>query len=712
MNGLTNHNINNLQGGVSQQSDELRYDNQVKSMVNYMVTVSQGLRRRNPISLLDNTTSNHTSDMAIHSYSRGDGLRKYGMTLNANGLKIYEPAQAGTANFEKTVHVIGSDVVTAWAGANWKTDIEFITVGDTTWALNKKQIVAASAPTTPTVVNRAFYWVKRSFDASPSDTNGYAYELIVDGVSYATNHENSLSVIAGLKSALELDGYTVKTSGSTMVITRATPFTFEYGDSWGNQASFGWTTSVAKIADLPSDLTGLTESDVGTISIVGTDRDKFTNYYLKWTGEYWTETFKEGFDIVIDKTTMPCKLIQVDDNTFEFGFVGEYTLSDAPISYTAGQKDAFVLRWNEGWEKRWKGDEDSAPTPSFVGSTISNMFFFKNRLGFTSEDNIILSEAGQYYNFFPTTAMDILDSDPIDAGIDSNTVSIIRNVNATSGALTLWADNAQFLLSGGEILSPATTRISQTSSYSVSNNLKPLDIDNEILFFNANGSWLEVMTYNPASLQADKSSAEKLSSHIPEYVPANIDTACVSTVNNLVFLFSKSNPNDIYVYKYFVSNQERKISAWFKWTFAETIIDIDVIDNNLMMMANTNDVLVMDLEPLDITGTFLDRGVTTYQSDVILSRYNVITNQDSMTIREPFYMKNIKVKKQGKVDFVIINNERAKETIVNNKHLGRKLVVGGNTEKVDTGFRTSYDVGCEINTISLEGRLQMKSRNI
>jgi len=83
-----------------------------------------------------------------------------------------------------------------------------------------------------------------------------------------------------------------------------------------------------------------------------------------------------------------------------------------------------------------------------------------------------------------------------------------------------------------------------------------------------------------------------------------------------------------------------------------------------------------------------------------------------MTTREPFYMKNIKVNRQRKGDFVIINNERNNETIVNNKHLGRKLVVGGNTGKVNTGFRTTYDVGFQIDTISLEGKLHMKSRNI
>ena len=36
-----------------------------------------------------------------------------------------------------------------------------------------------------------------------------------------------------------------------------------------------------------------------------------------------------------------------------------------------------------------------------------------------------------------------------------------------------------------------------------------------------------------------------------------------------------------------------------------------------------------------------------------------MTRQGTMTTREPFYMKNIKVNKSGKVDFIIINDERS-----------------------------------------------------
>jgi hypothetical protein len=132
----------------------------------------------------------------------------------------------------------------------------------------------------------------------------------------------------------------------------------------------------------------------------------------------------------------------------------------------------------------------------------------------------------------------------------------------------------------------------------------------------------------------------------------------------------------------------------------------------LFVLANDRDILSLELEPQNIEENFLDKGTVSYDSSVIMSKYNVSTQQGTQTIREPFYVKNIKVSRQGKVDFDIINEERNSTTTVASKHLDRKLVVGGNSSKVKTGFSTSYDTGCQIDTVSIEGRLQSKSRNV
>jgi hypothetical protein len=699
---LINHNINNLSGGVSQQPEESRFDNQVEIMENCQVTVAQGLRRRNPLNFVNTTALNHQDNMITHAYDRGDGLEKYGMILDDNGLRVFD--EMGNP---KVVNAVGSLPTSSWSNVNWKKDIEFLTVGDTTWILNKKEVTAITSDLTTTYTDKnkfAFYWAKRSFDngKSGADQEGYDYEVVLNGTKFTTNKTTTLEVISDLKTKIEAAGYTVKSSSSVMRISRSTNFTFASGDSWGNQASVGWRDSVAKIADLPSDMDGFTETDVGVISITGTDRDDFTSYYLKYIDDAWKEAVKSGIEYKIDPNTMPAKVVRQSNGSFSFGF-----------NIINASHEGFEY---DSWEDRTVGDDDSSPIPSFINGTISNMFFFKNRLGFTSEENVILSETGAYYNFFATTAMDILDSDPIDAAIDSNTVSIIRNVNATAGAVTMWTDNGQFVLSGGEILSPATTRISQSSSYSCENSLSPVVVDNEIIFFNKKDGHIDILTYSPATLNTDKSTGESISSHVPIYIPSTIASVVEAPGYNMLFLLDGANHNDVYVYSYFIRNNERIISAWYKWVFPIQIRTLNMLSNTLFLLGGTNGIYNMNLQPQDVSLEFQDQiSATTrssYTSNVVLSRFNVQTDQNTQNIRTPFYIKNIVANTEGDVDLTIENLERQTTKTIDKRFLQRRLFIGGNSDKIKIGFTSSYATGFQIDTINLEGNITPKSKNI
>lgn len=476
-------------------------------------------------------------------------------------------------------------------------------------------------------------------------------------------------------------------------------FDIEFSDSWGNQASVMWRDKVKKLTDLSASMSGFTSEQIGTIAVTGTDRDEYNNYYVYWDGEVWSETIKEGIKYKIDPTTMPCKMVRQSDGTFVVGYNEDLS--------TYGY-DGFDYVWDD----RAKGDDDTNPLPSFIDYPISNMFFFKNRLGFTSGENVILSETAYYYNYFATTVMEIIDSDPIDVSIDTDEVSMIRNVNGISGSLTLWSDNSQFLLSGGEVLTPTTTRVAKSSGYSCDNSISPLVVDNEVMFFNKIGENLSAMSYSASSVNNDKSTAEEISTNVLGYLPSTIYKAVVNSASNMVFLLDENNKYTMYVYKYHIHNNERAMSSWFKWTFANEIKSIEVLDNELFLFLDDNLLAKIDLSKRDVSETFLDFGSTKYDSYVILSKFNVETKQGTRVIREPFYMKNIKVSHSGVVDMDIINSERNNTKKINTKHLNRRLFVGGNSEKVSIGFSSNYDTGFKINTISVEGLLKRRSTNV
>mgnify|MGYP001458657398 CR=1 FL=1 len=773
---LVNYNLNNLSGGISQQQPELRFDNQVEDMVNFTITNSEGLVRRNPTeSVIENVTNSFTVDTPMHSYVDGSG-NGYGMYLYYNTSTSKVKARVfTTSGVEKTVtdssYYLSSYFDNLSSNA-LKRNVQFLTVGDTTWILNKnKTVLKDSYVPTSYSTNKAFYWVKRSFD----DGQGKGYDYLVklklktsstwktvkvknivetqsvdsDGhvttVSTTTfNIPNATTTLIGANQIANVinggnqgtggedwTGWSAKLVGSVVRITApsSAEFDFECGDSWGNQASFGWTNEVPKITDLPADMRGFTEYEVGIVAITGSTKNDFTSYYVKWTGESWKESRPRNLQTKIDVSTMPVMLRRKSDGNFE---ILRMSLLEAIV-----------------------GDDESNPFPSFIDRKISNMFFFKDRLGFTSEESVCLSETSVYGNFFATTVMEILDSDPIDVTIDSNTVSNIRNITASGGALTLWSDNAQFLLAGGEVLSPATTRISQTSSYSCDNNIPPIVVDNEVIFVNKKGTYSELMSYSPASLQADKSSAESIMAHLPRFITSDIVSLVASPENNMVFILTESEPTTIYVYKYLVQGNQKVMNSFFKWTFnGWTNVKNIVSVGSYLYIAGKGElgedgsnpstlkyfVRKIKLEHSenysneknyqDVVNISDSIVGSDYLSSVTLSTQNLKTNQGSSFISEKFRIKTIKVKFENpgsysfgrdnrKVMNVFVKNKTRNETLIDNDTTGIEdgLYLGIDSDNITIKFSSSTASGysnkyLNIGTINISGYINHKSKNI
>ena len=71
------------------------------------------------------------------------------------------------------------------------------------------------------------------------------------------------------------------------------------------------------------------------------------------------------------------------------------------------------------WGDRLVGDDLTKAHPSFVGKTLKKAFFHDDRLGFLSEDNVILSRAKEPYEFYAVSARTHTMGDPIDVNCAS-----------------------------------------------------------------------------------------------------------------------------------------------------------------------------------------------------------------------------------------------------------------------------------------------------
>lgn len=346
------------------------------------------------------------------------------------------------------------------------------------------------------------------------------------------------------------------------------------------------------------------------VKIVGDADLNQDDYYVQFrtedggsfgAGSYTEITaFNERYKL--DNSTLPFRLISEDVNKF--------TLSDTP------------------YNERIAGDDLSNPFPSFVGNRISNLFFYKNRLGFLSNENVILSEAGEFFNFFRTTTQSLLDSAPIDVAVASGRVTNFKAANGFQENLILFADNSQFVLKGGDLLTPSTVSITPVTNFSVSSAVDPISLGSYIYFPYTRGSFTGFMEYAVNSTTDNYDSTE-ITEHVPNYIPLNLSGISGTTTSDVLCVTTSDDPNSLFVYNYFWNGAQKLLSSWSKYTFKGNIIGIEFIQDTLYMVMVLNDETHLVELPFE-AGTADDTSFVTHL-DMRVSR-TVAAGTDSITL--------------------------------------------------------------------------------
>ena len=259
------------------------------------------------------------------------------------------------------------------------------------------------------------------------------------------------------------------------------------------------------------------------------------------------------------------------------------SVNTAPI-----QGDYSRLKY---WKYRDVGDDTTNPMPSFVGFPIDTISFYKNRIVFASRQNVICSQAGDYFNFFASTVITIVDSDPIDLSASSLKPIRLKYAIPTQTSLMLFGDNAQYILTTTtEAFSPKTAEINLLSSFSQTDRVAPIDIGSSYLFLEEGDKASSVYEMLPKG--TDKPDTIELTRIIPTYIPAAVYDMKVSVSAGTVAFLSKQELSNMYLYRFF-QNGDSRISGWFRWKLPGTVEMVD-FDQDIMYVVTkhgTNYVL-------------------------------------------------------------------------------------------------------------------------
>jgi len=417
-------------------------------------------------------------------------------------------------------------------------------------------------------------------------------------------------------------GYVSVLYGSTLHIVKSgnADFTIIASDGAGD-------TSLVAVKDTIQtfDLLPPVAPDGFQVEITGSDITGFDNYYVQYDSSasggagkgIWNEIAEPGRVVALDPHTMPHALIRQMDGTF-----------------TVEMLD---------WDQCQAGDTDTCPDPSFVGFTLADIFFFKNRLGFLSDENVILSEAGNFFNFYRQTATDVLDDDPIDIAALHTKISILKHAVPFDESLLLFSALTQFTLKGQDFLTPKTTSCSQTTEFETSTRCKPIGLGKFLYFTSKRGNYTAVHEYYVAKDGATSSvnDASEITGHVPKLIEGEVYKIAASSVANIQVYLSDTVRNKMYIYQFYFSEDgtEKVQSAWQYWEFgsSDVILNADFIDTDLFIVIQRSDGVHLEklriepaLEETDLDfPVLLDRRVTPSQCTV---GYNAGTNLTTITL--------------------------------------------------------------------------------
>ena len=680
--GVVSRAIPTLLRGISQSADATKQPDHADIQDNANSNPVQGLTKRSGTQFLANVSSGTLGNVHIQTINRDTAERYIAVFSNGN-VKVYE--LDGT---EKTVNK--PDGTTYLNTSNPRDQIKTVTIADFTFVVNTSVTAAMDTTLSAGNITQAIVFINQVSDKT-------TYTLTVDGTTATkdTSSDSTLStttVATALRNGLSgLSGFTLAQNGAVIHIKKndGSNFSIDATDTQGNTHTTVVKDSVQRFTDLPR-----VSPNGYVVEVKGDESTNFDNYYVKFVTNnggaleegQWEETVEAGITFKFNYGTMPHVLIRQADGNFRFARVDGDT-------YTISGTDFTLPKWGE----RTVGDLESAPNPSFIDSKINNVFFFRNRLGFLADDNVILSRVSEFFNFFPETVLTVVDSDPIDVAASHTKVAILKNAVTMGEQLILFSDQTQFVMaSSSDTFTPKTANVIVATEFESSDLAAPVGSGSSIYYLTDKGDFAGVREYITQENITLKDAAN-ITIHVPRLIPKNIFKFAVSTNEDVLLLLGSDNPNKLYVNRWLEGERGKILNSWSTYTFNEnrTIRNIDFIGNELFLVIEEANGTTLEKLPfaadfVETNATFefhLDHKVTEATTGVSVA-YNSGTDVTTFTV--PYRLR----KKMTVVGRYLASNETS--TFVDTQ---------GNTKTLKAGqvLQTANATDGSTSTITISG---------
>ena len=540
-------------GGVSRQSDDKKLPGQVVDCINGYPDPTFGLTKRPGFKFIKGLGVNSTYDNAKWFYIHRDGDEKYIGCIKGNQFYIWNVTTGVASTITYT-----SPAQSYLTGTS-PTNYDILTVQDTTIVTNK--LITVTTQAAPTFnANRVGTVRLRAVTANTT----YSVNIKIGATNYAATYTGGDSptadgILTDLKSDIDghsISGLTVTRLDTSLEITHNVAFTLSGKGGADNERLDTYQNQVSNVSDLPD-----RSLQHRTVKVLNTANSAEDTYYSRFIADdgvsgagHWEEYIAPDVSPGLNSATMPHELINTGTNAFTF----------RPAT----------------WTNRLVGDDTTNSHPSFVGKKIQQGFFHSNRLGFLVEDNVSMSQSGEYFNFYHVSALTQVASDPVDLSTSSIRPTLLTGVLPTAQGLILFSKNQQFLVyAPNGIFTPTATIIRGISNYEMDIDIDPVDNGTNIIFVSKTPGYTRIYQMRTAGQEMNPQVLD-IGRVVSEWVPDTVTELISSPQNSFIVMFGPTK-KDAYFYRTYSDGQEEVMQSWFRWELpgkVQTIaVDSDVL---------------------------------------------------------------------------------------------------------------------------------------
>lgn len=233
------------------------------------------------------------------------------------------------------------------------------------------------------------------------------------------------------------------------------------------------------------------------------------------------------------------------------------------------------------------GDSVSSPLPAFLGSTISYLRTFQDRLMIVSGATVYLSKPGDYFNFFRDSVLTLTDNDPIEVYAEGSEGDTITAAVQMDRSLLLFGNRNQYAINGREAMVPRNAFIATQAAHEDAAVAPPTVSGNLIFFTQARERRLTVQQMQTGAY-ADSFDAFDITTQLDGFMKGTPRQLVAMTSPSMLVVRTQEYTNGVYVYSFMdtPAADARLFDSWSRWEWAPqagTLFSVSAHNGNLLL---------------------------------------------------------------------------------------------------------------------------------